>query len=92
MARHACGVCGLEADFVPIYAAAKIAAVSRSTMYYWIQKRWVHWCELASGRKVICCNSLVRDLSKTAVPAAGTGRTSLAKQRQPEKLPGCNRI
>lgn len=87
MAVHTCGVCGQDADFVPIYLAAKIAAVSRSTMYYWIEKKWVHWCELASGRKIICRNSLVRDLPKKPEPVPGSSAASRPVQQQRSSRP-----
>jgi len=71
-----CDHCKKETHFVPIRGAITMTGVSRSTIYYWIDKEWVHWRELASGRRVICAESLSRQggtqpklkvLSKAAV-------------------------
>ncbi len=32
--------------------------VSRSTIYYWMDRGWIHWRLLPSGRRVICMSSL----------------------------------
>ena len=61
--RFFCEVCRRESHFVPIHRAITIAGVSRSTMYYWIDKSWVHWVMLPSKRKVICEESLQRKQS-----------------------------
>jgi hypothetical protein len=53
-----CDHCGKETHFVPIHRAIVITGVSRSTIYYWIDKEWVHWVPLPSNRKVICEESL----------------------------------
>ncbi len=60
MARLFCETCQKESNFLPIYVATKIAGVSRSTMYYWLERGWVHWRVLPSGRRVICEASLSR--------------------------------
>lgn len=68
-----CEHCKKETHFVPIHRAIPIAGVSRSSIRYWMQKGWVHWFELPSGRKVICVESLHRrqnppkPLTKSAV-------------------------
>lgn len=56
-----CDHCKRETHFLPIYRALRITGVCRSTMYYWIEKEWVHWTELPSGRRVICEESLRRN-------------------------------
>ena len=58
MARLFCEHCQKESNFLPIYLATKIDGVSRSTIYYWIERGWVHCRELPSGRRVICEASL----------------------------------
>lgn len=55
-----CDQCKKETHFVHIQRASKIAGVNRSTVYYWLEKDWVHWRELPSGRRVICQESLSR--------------------------------
>jgi len=60
MARLFCENCQKESNFLPIYMAIKIAGVSRSTIYYWLERGWVHWLELPSRRRVICEASLSR--------------------------------
>jgi len=58
MAILFCERCQKETKFLPIHAARQTAGVSRSTVYYWMKREWVHWRELASGRRVICQESL----------------------------------
>jgi predicted DNA-binding transcriptional regulator AlpA len=53
-----CDHCGKETHFVPIHRAIEITGVTRSTVYYWIDKDWVHWVKLPSNRTVICEESL----------------------------------
>jgi hypothetical protein len=53
-----CEQCKKETHFIPIHRAIQIAGVSRSTVYYWIEKGWVHWTHLPSHRRVICEQSL----------------------------------
>jgi hypothetical protein len=38
---------------MPIRSTILIAGVSRSTVYYWMDRAWIHWRELPSGRRVI---------------------------------------
>ncbi len=60
-----CDHCKKDSRFVPVHRAMKVAGVSRSTIYYWIDKEWVHWRELPSGRRIICEDSLGRRGSTT---------------------------
>ena len=53
-----CDQCGKETHFVPIHRAVIITGVTRRSIYYWIDKDWVHWVNLPSNRKVICEESL----------------------------------
>jgi hypothetical protein len=66
MAVIYCDQCKAERDLLPIYRAVAVVGVSRSTIYYWIDKKWVHWKELASGRRVICLHSLVHSSSTSS--------------------------
>jgi hypothetical protein len=65
-ARFFCHHCQKETHFLPIQFAVALAGVSRSTMYYWMDRRWIHWRELPSRRRIICKESL----SHPAEPAA----------------------
>lgn len=56
--RHYCDFCNRETEFIPIYQAVRLTGVSRSTIYYWMEKQWVHWRSLPSKRRVICRESL----------------------------------
>lgn len=56
--RNFCDNCKRETEFIPIYRAVSIASVSRSTIYYWMEKHWIHWRSLPSKRRVICRESL----------------------------------
>lgn len=66
MARFFCERCRRESKFLPIYAVMKVAGVSRSTIYYWLEHGWVHCRQLASGRRVICESSLSRTANSTS--------------------------
>lgn len=63
MARFFCEGCQKESNFLPIYTVMKVAGVSRSTIYYWLEHGWVHCLQLPSGRRVICESSLCHDAS-----------------------------
>ena len=63
-ARFFCEECGRETRFLPMHVARSFAGVSRTTMYYWIRRDWVHCRELASGRRVVCQESLSRPTPK----------------------------
>jgi hypothetical protein len=43
---------------MPIRKTVLMAGVSRSTVYYWMDRAWIHWRELPSGRRIICQESL----------------------------------
>jgi hypothetical protein len=64
-ARFFCEECGRETRFLRMHIARSFAGVSRTTMYYWIQRNWVHSRELASGRRVVCQESLSRRAQKS---------------------------
>lgn len=56
--RFHCERCNKETHFMPIYRVLAMTGVSRSTIYYWMSKQWVHWMTLPSGRKLLCVESL----------------------------------
>ena len=58
MATFFCEHCHKETKFAPIRNTVLIAGVSRSTVYYWMDRAWIHWRELPSGRRIICQESL----------------------------------
>ncbi len=64
--RHFCDFCKRETDFIPIYQAVRLSSVSRSTIYYWMEKHWIHWRSLPSKRRVICRESL--SMPMTCIP------------------------
>lgn len=70
MARFFCERCQKESNFLPIYLVIKIAAVSRSTIYYWMDHAWVHWRELPSRRRVICETCLSQPARHAAEPTS----------------------
>jgi predicted site-specific integrase-resolvase len=53
-----CEHCRASATFLPIHSAMNLFGVSRSTIYYWIRRGWVHWIELPSGRRLICTHAV----------------------------------
>jgi len=69
VATFTCDVCHKEVHFLSLQNSMRSAGVCRSTIYYWMDRRWIHWRELPSGRRVICLNSLSR-------PAGIEGSTS----------------
>ena len=58
MAIFFCDRCQKETKFLPIHATRQAAGVSRSTVYYWMERAWIHWRELPSRRRVVCQESL----------------------------------
>ena len=61
-AARFCDYCHKETKFLPLHSAIALARVSRSTMYYWMEHRWIHWRESPSGRRLICEASLSRPM------------------------------
>jgi predicted DNA-binding transcriptional regulator AlpA len=63
MASHVCATffcpyCQKETKFLHVHSAAIMSAVSRRTIYDWMDHGWIHWREMPSGRKLICEESL----------------------------------
>jgi len=65
MATFTCDVCQREARFLSLQNSMRSAGVCRSTIYYWMERGWIHWRELPSGRRLICHNSLSRPVTRT---------------------------
>ncbi len=55
-----CERCSQMEQFLDITHATRVAAVSRSTVYYWMDRGWIHWRVLPSGRRIVCLRSLSR--------------------------------
>jgi hypothetical protein len=53
-----CECCQKNTVFLTINKTIELAIVSRSTIYHWMDREWIHWRELPSGRRVICRESL----------------------------------
>lgn len=61
---------------MPIRNTILLAGVSRSTVYYWMDRAWIHWRELPSGRRVICQESLSRQARQDSGLAIATKNSS----------------
>lgn len=55
-----CEHCERPTQFASISRILRLVRVSRSTIYYWMDRGWIHWRVLPSGRRVICQASLSR--------------------------------
>jgi predicted DNA-binding transcriptional regulator AlpA len=64
-----CDQCKGPKQFLGVSRAVRMVAVSRSTIYYWMDRGWIHWRLLPSGRRVICLGSL----SSSAPAKKGSG-------------------
>jgi predicted DNA-binding transcriptional regulator AlpA len=53
-----CDHCDCMTQFVSVSRVVRLVAVSRSTVYYWMERGWIHWRLLPSGRRVVCWKSL----------------------------------
>jgi hypothetical protein len=62
-----CNKCGQTKDLVTVRTALMVTEVSRSTLYYWMKKDWIHWLRIPSGRRVICRDSLFRISGPTEI-------------------------
>lgn len=59
-----CDHCNCMSQFVSVSRAVRLVAISRSTIYYWMKRGWVHWRLLPSGRRMICWKSLSHSSSE----------------------------
>jgi predicted DNA-binding transcriptional regulator AlpA len=60
VAQLHCDQCNCEVKFLRLHQVMITVGVCRSTVYYWMQKGWIHWRELPSGRRLICLNSIAQ--------------------------------
>jgi predicted DNA-binding transcriptional regulator AlpA len=82
MATFLCQHCRRETRFLSLQNAKTTAGVCRSTIYYWMERGWVHWRELPSGRRLICLDSL----SRAGAPLIGFDDVFRLDRSQPEVL------
>lgn len=69
---------------MPIRKTILMAQVSRSTVYYWMDRAWIHWRELPSGRRIICQESLSRQARQLdSRPGIGTRNASETVRKRP---------
>ena len=60
MPRYFCQLCQAETLHGNVLQAARIAQVTRATIYNWKKKALLHGVMRPSGRSFICINSLLR--------------------------------
>ena len=53
-----CEQCGHSEQFFTVAEALRLTGASRSTVYEWMRRGWLHWEVLASGHRLICRESL----------------------------------
>jgi predicted DNA-binding transcriptional regulator AlpA len=71
-----CEHCQKETKFLPIPFAVLLADVSRSTIYRWMDREWIHWRELPNSRRLICLESLIQIHELDTVLLSALGETS----------------
>ena len=74
MLHFYCECCRKNTTFLTIKKTIEFALVSRSTLYYWMEREWIHWRALPSGRRVICQESLSHSVR------AGSPRREVAQE------------
>ena len=79
MAIFFCEHCGKETKYLPIHMIQQLVGVSRSTVYYWMDRAWIHWRELPSGRRVICRESLSHEARQQNSESSPSAREILPK-------------
>jgi transposase-like protein len=65
MEQRFCPICGQPTVHANIAEAARLAHVSRTTLYSWIRRALVHGMIQPSGRKLICVDALTRPLDSS---------------------------
>ena len=59
-----CQECGKETLHLRVTDAMRlIGRVSRSTIYFWMKRKWIHWRLLPNGHRIICRESLSRPVA-----------------------------
>lgn len=62
MEQRFCPTCGQPTVHANVAEAARLAHVSRTTLYTWIRRSLVHGVVQPSGRKLICVDALAAPL------------------------------
>ena len=70
-----CECCRKNTIFLTINKTIEFAVVSRSTIYYWMEREWIHWRARPSGRRVICQESLSHSVRSGAAPPEVSQKT-----------------
>jgi hypothetical protein len=73
MEQRFCPTCGQPTVHANVAEAARLAHVSRTTLYTWIRRSLVHGVVHPSGRKLICIDALTRPLADLDDTAASGG-------------------
>lgn len=60
MANFFCEICQKQAQFMTIPRVTRELDVSKSALYSWMDRGWVHWRRLPNNRRMICAESLSR--------------------------------
>ena len=68
-----CGDCGREVDMLPPETAAEAAGTTTRNIYRWVEEKRVHFFEPASGKLLICSESL-QQLSRSNQISSGGSR------------------
>ena len=55
-----CETCQILAEFQSVQETIAKVNISRSTLYFWMDRGWVHWLVLPNNRRLICLESLAR--------------------------------
>jgi hypothetical protein len=62
MEQRFCPTCGQPTVHANVAEAARLAHVSRTTLYAWIRRSLIHGVVQPSGRKLICVDALTAPL------------------------------
>ena len=62
-AQAKCERCNKQTEMVPVDVAASLARVSPRTIFRWIEDGELHFVETASGRLLICLDSIPSPVS-----------------------------
>lgn len=82
-----CQHCQKATSFVPIQFACALIGVSRSTLYRWMDRPWIHWMEKPNARRVICQESLSFHAPKASETLRFPQKTSLILSQTVSKCP-----
>lgn len=60
MPSYYCLYCDQQTEHLNVRQAARMAQVTRATVYNWMNRALLHYVIRPSGRKFICVRSLIR--------------------------------